>query len=96
MSSGTTSHHPVSARGTIGNEEDEADQEEQEAEPDDAGRAPLAHPLAHDRGDGEHRQRERRQGQAGQECAVLEHHLQVERDDDHRAAERDLLEAAAR
>ena len=40
----------------------------------------------------EHAQRERRERQAGLHGVVLEHHLQVDRQGDHHAAERDLLE----
>ena len=42
--------------------------------------------------DGEHRERERRERQAGLHRVVLERHLQVQRQGDHRPAERDLLE----
>ena len=40
----------------------------------------------------EHAERQRRDRQAGLHRVVLEHHLQVDRERDHRAAEGDLLE----
>ena len=59
------------------------------------GRAPVSRLLAGDQGDGEHRQRQRSQRQAGLHGVVLEGHLEEEREDDHRAAEGDLLQHLA-
>ena len=48
--------------------------------------------FAGDEGHPEHAERERRQRDPGLQRVVLEDHLEVDRKDDHRAAERDLLE----
>jgi hypothetical protein len=66
----------------------------QEARPEanQAGRPSLARALAGDQGRAEHRQRQRRECQAGLQRVVLEDHLQVDREGDHRPAERDVLE----
>ena len=59
---------------------------------DDPARAAVARLAAGDERDGEHRQRQRREREAGLHRVVLEHHLQVDRERDHHPAEGDLLQ----
>ena len=68
------------------------DGEQGEPGPDDDAWPPLAGLLAGQQRDGEHAQRKRRQRQTGLHGVVLEHHLEEDRQRDHHAAERDLLQ----
>ena len=52
-------------------------------------------PLPGEQRDREHAQRQRREREAGLQRVVLEHHLQEDRQRDHRAAEGDLLQQLA-
>ena len=96
ISSGTTSAQPESVRGTIGMISSHPDRAERESDQDDVARAPLARPPSGEQRDAEHAERERRQGQAGLHRVVLERHLQEDRERDHRAAERDVLQQLPR
>ena len=69
-----------------------ADRQEREAHPDDAARSARSRPLAGEERHAEHREREGRHRQTCLHRVVLEHHLQEDRDRDHRAAQSDLLQ----
>jgi hypothetical protein len=51
-----------------------------------------ARPLAGEERHPEHRQRQRRERQAGLQGVVFQHHLQVDRQGNHRPSERDVLQ----
>ena len=74
----------------------DAHDEQQEPGADDLARAAMPGLLARDQRDDEHAQRERRERQAGLHRVVLQHHLQEDRQRDHQAAERDLLQRLRR
>ena len=57
----------------------------------EAGRRPAGPPPGH-QGRGEHRQRQRGQGQTGLQGVVLERHLEEQRESDHGPAQGDLLQ----
>ena len=84
----------VPARVGTGNDRDQrqhADRQQREPQPDDAARSPVAGPLGRQHRHPEHAEREWRERQAGLHGVVLEHHLQEDRQGDHRPAEGDLL-----
>ena len=59
-------------------------------------RASPSRPLPREQRDAEHAERERGDGEARLQRVVLEHHLEIDRQRDHRAAESDLLEQLLR
>ena len=67
-----------------------------EPSPDDGAGTSFAGSPARDEGGSEHRERQRGERQAGLQCVVLQHHLQVDRQGDHRAAQGDLLHQLSR
>jgi len=64
--------------------------------PRGVARAATTDPSSGEQRDGEHAQRERRQGEARLHRVVLERHLKEDREHDHRAAQRDVLQQLAR
>ena len=94
MMSGIVRYQPESAMRHDRHEDRETRHDEHEAPQDDAGGASLEAAAGEQR-DGEHAQRERRDRESGLQRVVLEHHLQVDREHDHRAAEGDLLQQLA-
>ncbi len=67
-----------------------------EAGADDRGGTPTTRPPAGHQRRREHGQRQRGQGQARLQGVVLERHLEEQREGDHGAAQRDLLQHLAR
>ena len=92
MISGMTSAQPESARGTIG-----ISSSMPTVSRPDPSRMMLAGRRRPTRlpariAVAEHRQRQRRERQAGLHGVVLQDHLQVDRQGDHRPSQRDVLE----
>ena len=92
MISGIARYQPESARGTTRISRRHPDGEQREPGPDDDARPTRSGSLAGQQRDGEHAQGKRRQRQTGLHGVVFEHHLQEDRERDHHAAERDLLQ----
>ena len=95
MTSGTNEVPAGVGPGHDRDDDHEPDQQQQEAGPDDRARptSPGSRPASER--DGEHAERQRRDRETGLHRVVLEHHLQVDRQHDHRPAEGDLLEHLA-
>ena len=92
MTSGITKAQPDEARGTMGIRITSPTVRPRKPSRITLAGRRLPALLAGQQRHAEHGQRQRRQRQAGLHRVVLQHHLQVDRQDDHRAAQSDLLE----
>ena len=91
ISRGMASHRPEIGPGHERDQGQHADRQQPESDPDDAACAAFCAPPPGQDRDSEHAQRQRRQRQPGLERVVLEDHLEVDRQGDHRPAQGDLL-----